>query len=72
MVKNLNGGCDLQGIDVLGTASITAVARYPYQPVTMPDMSAPTTLVKTIHSYFDKSMTAVPKGTGPTTPSPRS
>jgi hypothetical protein len=64
VIKNLNGGCDLQGIDVLGTASITAVARYPYQPVTLPDMKAPTTLVKTIHSYFDKSMTAVPKGTG--------
>lgn len=65
VIKNLNGGCDLQGIDVLGTASITAVARYPYQPVTMPDMKAPTTLVKTMHSLFDKSMTAVPKGTGP-------
>ena len=30
----------------------------------MPDMTAPTTLVKTIHSLFDKSMNAVPKGTG--------
>jgi len=64
VIKNLNGGCDLQGIDVLGTASITAVARYPYQPVTMPDRPAPTTLVKTIHSDFDKSLTAVPKGPG--------
>ena len=33
-IKNDNGGCDLQGIDPIGTSNITATARYPYQPVT--------------------------------------
>ena len=35
-IMNDNGGCDLQGIDVIGTSNITATARYPYQPVTDP------------------------------------
>ena len=35
-IMNDNGGCDLQGIDPIGTSSITATARYPYQPVTDP------------------------------------
>ena len=32
-VKNADGGCDLQGITSLGTASITATAKYPYKAV---------------------------------------
>lgn len=58
-----NGACDLQGIDPLGTANISAIARYPYQPVTDPDHTAPTTLVKTVHSLFDKSLSYESKGT---------
>ncbi len=33
VVLNSNRGCDLKGITTLGTAAITATARYPYQPV---------------------------------------
>ena len=63
-LMNDNGGCDLQGIDPIGTSSITATAKYPYQPVTDPaKTSAP--LVKVVHSLFDKSMTYWPKGPGP-------
>jgi hypothetical protein len=60
---NLDGGCDLQGIDVLGTASITATAEYPYKPTNFPqEKSAP--LTETVHSLFDKDLSYVPKGTG--------
>jgi hypothetical protein len=63
-LMNDNGGCDLQGIDPIGTSNITATARYPYQPVTDPaKVSAP--LTKVVHSLFDKSMTYWPKGPGP-------
>lgn len=63
-IMNDNGGCDLQGIDVIGTSNITATARYPYQPVTDPaKVSLP--LVKQVHSLFDKSLTYWPKGPGP-------
>ncbi len=61
--KNLDGGCDLQGIDVLGTASVTATAEYPYKPTNFPqEKSAP--LTETVHSLFDKALSYVPKGTG--------
>jgi hypothetical protein len=63
-IMNDNGGCDLQGIDVIGTSNITATARYPYQPVTDPaKTSAP--LRKTVHSLFTKNLTYWPKGPGP-------
>jgi hypothetical protein len=58
-----NGACDLQGVDPLGTAEITAIGRYPYQPVTDPDHAAPQRLVQTVHSLFDKSLFYEPKGT---------
>jgi len=63
-VHNANGGCDLGGIDVLGTSSITATAQYPYQPTTdiAPRVSGP--VVKTVHSLFSKTLTTWPKGTG--------
>ncbi len=64
IVVNANGGCDLQGIDVLGTADITAVARYPYQKTTDPDKVS-NTLPKIIHSLFDKDIDCVPKGPVP-------
>jgi hypothetical protein len=58
---NLDGGCDLQGITTLGTASITATAEYPYKPTNFPqEKSAPVT--ETVHSLFDKALSYVPKG----------
>jgi hypothetical protein len=63
VIFNDNGGCDLEGIDVLGTSSITATARYPYQPVSDPDhTSAP--LTKRVHSLFTKTISYFPKGPG--------
>lgn len=63
VIHNDNGGCDLEGIDVLGTSTIHATARYPYQPVSDPDkVSDP--LTKTVHSLFTKTLSYYPKGTG--------
>ena len=62
-IMNDNGGCDLQGIDLIGTSNITATARYPYQPVTDPAKTS-TPLVKVVHSLFDKNLTYWPKGPG--------
>jgi hypothetical protein len=56
-----NQGCDLIGHDVLGTAHITAIARYPYQRPVDPDKPAKTSLVKTVHSLFDKHLSYYPK-----------
>jgi hypothetical protein len=62
-IRNDNGGCDLEDVDVLGTSRITATARYPYQPVSDPDkQSAP--LTKTVHSLFTKTLSYFPKGPG--------
>ncbi len=65
---NGNGGCDLRGITTLGTADISAVARYPYQKVTDPDKSS-ATIRKTVNSLFRKDVSCVPKSglTGPET-----
>jgi hypothetical protein len=62
-VGNANAGCDLQGINPLGTAVISAIARYPYQPVTAADVPAGT-VAKTVVSAFNKEVTCVPKGPG--------
>ena len=61
-----NGGCDLRGIDVLGVADISAVARYPYQKVTDPDKPSGT-IRKVVRSLFRKEVSCVPKSglTGP-------
>ena len=57
---NGNGGCDLRGVDVLGRASITATARYPFQATTdSAKTSAP--VQKTIHSRFEKKIECSPK-----------
>jgi hypothetical protein len=66
VAPNGNGGCDLRGITTLGTADITAVARYPYQKVTDPD-KASTTIRKSVTSLFRKDVVCVPKAglTGP-------
>ena len=64
-IMNDNGGCDLQGIDVLGRSNITATARYPYQPVTDPAKVSAPPLVKAVHSLFTKNLTYWAKGPGP-------
>ena len=62
-IKNANGGCDLEDVDVLGRSSITATARYPYQPVSDPAKpSAP--LAKEVRSLFTKFLASYPKGPG--------
>ena len=62
-VLNANGACDLGDISTLGTAGITATARYPFQPVTaQPVTSAAVT--KTVLSLFAKTLQCFPKGPG--------
>jgi len=56
-----NRGCDLQGINPLGTATISAIARYPFQPVTAPDVAGDEVVNKTVTSLFNKAVTCVPK-----------
>ncbi|MBA3330217.1 MAG: hypothetical protein H0T39_04975 [Actinobacteria bacterium] len=60
--RNANGGCDIEGVNPIGTAAVTATARYPYQPVTAADVVSGT-LTKTVTSLFRKQITCVPKGT---------
>jgi hypothetical protein len=62
-IHNDNGGCDLEGIDVLGTSAISATARYPYQPVSDPDKTS-ATITKRVHSLFTKTLSYFPKGPG--------
>ncbi len=66
IIKNADGGCDLKNLYkvVIGESSITATAKYPYQPV---DFGAQTsnTVVKTVHSLWQKEFYAFPKGPGP-------
>ncbi len=63
VIRNSNNGCDLEGIDVLGRSVISAIARYPYQPVSdPPKTSAP--LTKTVRSLFTKFASYFPKGPG--------
>jgi hypothetical protein len=67
--KNADGGCDLESIGpgsipTLGSASITATAKYPYKSVDFPNMtSAPVSEI--VSNQFDKSLSYEPKGTGP-------
>jgi hypothetical protein len=63
VIHNDNGGCDLEGIDVLGTSAISATARYPYQPVSDPDKTS-RTITKTVHNLFTKTLSYYPKGPG--------
>jgi hypothetical protein len=53
--RNSNNGCNLNN-RVLGTAHITAIARYPYQKVTDPDKTAKTSVDKTILNLYDKHL----------------
>jgi hypothetical protein len=63
---NENGACDLQaaGIDpgdTLGTATISAIARYPHQPITAADVPGDEVVPKTITSLFAKTLSCVRK-----------
>jgi hypothetical protein len=59
--KNLNGGCDLQGIDPIGKASLDIVAKYPYQPVTAPDQAGDPAVFR-VHNLFAKTLSVYSKG----------
>jgi hypothetical protein len=58
---NANLGCDLAGIATLGTAGITATARYPYEPVTAAPLVS-NTVAKAVASRFVKLIQCFPKG----------
>jgi len=58
---NSNQGCDLAGISPLGTAAITATARYPYEPVTAQPLVS-NTVAKSVASLFVKLVQCFPKG----------
>ena len=61
---NLDGGCDLQTVRVLGTSSIRAIARYPYEPVVLPDVTS-NAVDKQVLNRFNKSISCVNKGAQP-------
>jgi hypothetical protein len=61
---NLDGGCDLQTVRVLGTSSIRAIARYPYEPVVLPDVTS-NAVDKQVLNRFNKSISCVNKGATP-------
>jgi hypothetical protein len=62
-LKNIDGGCDLQNIDPIGSANVSVTARYPYQPVTAVDpAAAPVHYV--VHSLFSKTLAVYSKGPG--------
>src|SRR3954465_4107775 len=54
-----NGGCALEGVN-LGSSTITASVRYPYQPVGV-DIAATGSITKNILNGFHKSVTCVRK-----------
>ncbi len=60
-ITNANGGCDLQNVRMLGTADISAVARYPYKPVDFPSMTS-NTVHKDVKSLWSKTLATVPEG----------
>jgi hypothetical protein len=62
-ILNANGGCDLQNVGLLGTADISAVARYPYKPVDYPAMAS-NAVHKDVKSLWSKTLSYFPKGSG--------
>ncbi len=54
-----NNGCDLEGVD-LGQQTITASARYPFQPIGL-DIPVSGTITKNINNLFHKSVHCVRK-----------
>lgn len=63
VVKNSNGGCDLKNVTTLGTSSITATAKYPYQPTTDVAPKVSPVVTKTVTSLFAKYLSQWPKST---------
>jgi hypothetical protein len=61
ITTNRNGGCDLEGVDVVGRAEIQAIVRYPYQHTTDAD-KASAFITKTVRSRFHKDVHCVLKG----------
>ena len=59
--KNLNNGCDLEGVDPIGKAEVDVVAKYPYQPVTARAVAADPVNF-TVHNLFKKTLTVYSKG----------
>ena len=64
-IMNDNGGCDLQGIDVLGSRASRPRPGTRTSPCTDPAKVSAPPLVKTVHSLFTKNLTYWPKGPGP-------
>jgi hypothetical protein len=66
-IHNANGGCDLQSLlnvpDSLGTAAISATARYPFKPVDFPDITS-AAVTKSVTSGWSKTLAYDPKGPG--------
>jgi hypothetical protein len=62
-IKNQDGGCDIENIDIIGKADVKVTARYPYQPVTAPDPAAAPVHFD-VHSLFHKTLAAYAKGPG--------
>jgi hypothetical protein len=60
-IQNANLGCDLAGIATLGTAAVTATARYPYEPVTAAPLTS-NVVTKAVASRFLKLIQCFPKG----------
>ncbi len=60
-VETSTRGCDLQDVSPLGTADITAIARYPGQSVLDPDKVSNVLTESTYNSYL-KDVTCAPKG----------
>lgn len=65
IVKNADGGCDLKGLydQTIGESDISATVQYPYQPVDFPSQTS-NTVVKKVHSLWEKEFFAFPKGPG--------
>jgi hypothetical protein len=66
-IPNANGGCDLQSLyqvaGGIGSASITATARYPFKPTDFADVASDPVSVS-IASLWTKSLAAFPIGAG--------
>src|SRR5262249_53509511 len=56
---NLSMSCDLQGVNPIGIAQITATARNPWAAPSASDPVSPV-LTKTLRSKFNKTMKCVP------------
>ena len=49
---------------MLGTSDISAIARYPYQPVSDPAQEVGARSTKTVKDLFTKTLSYYPKGPG--------